>query len=164
MKIIAGGMNQYENMFSFGKRHVARPDHERDQEVAERPGQERDDHEEDHDRRVHREQLVVELRRHLVAERGVGPEQPAQDRHRLPGPGQLPADGHRQQAAEHEEDQAREQELDADDLVIGREDVLGQEVARGRMNMVVAVAVARDRGHDRRRRVTVRPARLDGPL
>ena len=91
---------------------------------------------------MHREQLVVELRRHLVAERGVGPEQPAQNRHRLPGPGKLPAHGHRQQAADHEEDQTRGQKLDADDLVVGREDIAGQEVRRGRMNMViVAVAV-----------------------
>src|SRR2546430_4088209 len=48
--------------------------------------------EEDHDRRVHREQLVVELRRHPVAQRGGGPEPLAQDGHRRPGPRELPAD------------------------------------------------------------------------
>ena len=49
----AGHMNQYDIMFSFGKRHVRGADHERDREVAERPGQERDDDEEDHHRGVH---------------------------------------------------------------------------------------------------------------
>jgi hypothetical protein len=127
----------------MGEGHVARADHERDHEVAKRPRQERDDHEEDHDRRVHREELVVKLRRHLVPERRIRPQQPAQDRHRLPRPGELPAHRHRQQSADDEEDQAGEEKLDADDLVVGREDVARQEPRRRRMNViVVAVRVA----------------------
>ena len=50
-----------------GEGHVVGADHQRDQEVAERAGQDRDDHEEDHHRGVHREQHRVELGRDLAA-------------------------------------------------------------------------------------------------
>ncbi len=90
---------------------------------------------------MHREQLVVKLRRHLVTQRGIGPEGLGEDRHRLPRPGQLPADGHRQQSAQHEEDQAREQELNPNDLVIMREDILEDEVGRRGMDVIVTVIV-----------------------
>ncbi len=118
------------------ERHVVGADHQRDQEVAEGPGQNRDDHEEDHHRGVHREQHGVELGRDLAA---FGREQHlAHDRHVRPGPGQLPADGQRQQPADDKPQQRREQELDADHLVIEREHVSAQ---KARPN-------GRDREHD----------------
>src|SRR5262245_25314129 len=46
---------------------------------------------------------------------------------RIARPGELPADQHGQQPADHHEEEAHEQELDADDLVVGREDVLLHE-------------------------------------
>jgi hypothetical protein len=45
------------------ERHVARTDHQRHEVVAERAGRHRDDEEEDHRDAVHRENLVVDLRR-----------------------------------------------------------------------------------------------------
>ena len=63
----AGHMNQYDIMFSFGNGHVLGADHQRDQEVAERAGQQRNDDEEDHHRGVHGEEHVVEVGRHLLA-------------------------------------------------------------------------------------------------
>ena len=121
-------------MFSVGKRHVVGADHQRNQEVAERAGQERNDHEEDHHRGVHGEEHGVELGRDLSA---FGREQQlAEDRHARPRPGQLPAHAQRQQAADDKPDQRGEQELDADDLVIVREDVRGQKAAVVRMRGV----------------------------
>jgi hypothetical protein len=105
------------------ERHIAGADHERDQEVAEGAGQQGDDHEEDHDRRVHAERHGVELGR-----RGAIPaHQRAGDRHVLARPAQLPADEHRERSADHEKQQPQEQKLDADDLVIAGEDVLLHE-------------------------------------
>src|SRR5262249_40604295 len=43
----------------------------------------------------------------------------------------LRADQQRQQTADEQEDQRREQELDADDLVVGREDVFADETHFG---------------------------------
>ena len=60
-----------------------------------------------------------------------GNDSPA--RHRLAGEALLPTDDHGQSTPDDEEEQAHEQELDADDLVIGREYVLPDErLARAR--------------------------------
>src|SRR5207247_10306172 len=56
--------------------------------------------------------------------------------HRLAGETELPADLHRQQSPHQQEEQADEQELDADDLVIGGEDVLAPEAHRRVMRVV----------------------------
>ena len=55
---MANGMHQYENMLSLGNAMSRAPIMSGISEVAERTDQDRDDHEEDHDRAVHREQLV----------------------------------------------------------------------------------------------------------
>ena len=55
-------------------------------------------------------------------------------------PAELDADQQGQQAAEQEEDQRREQELDADDLVIGREDVFAEEA---QLRMLVGLGFVR---------------------
>ena len=66
----------------------------------------------------------------------------AEDRHVGPRIGQLPANAQRQQAADEEPHQRAEQELDADDLVIAREDVRRQEAARvGMLDVAVRVGV-----------------------
>ena len=63
----AGHMNQYDIMFSFGNAMSRAPIISGISEVAERAGQQRDDHEEDHHRGVHAEEHVVELGRHAAA-------------------------------------------------------------------------------------------------
>jgi hypothetical protein len=118
--------------------HVGRADHERDQEVAERARQQRDHHEEDHDGAVHREEHRVELGRDRPARGG---EHPRESRHRAPRPRELVADGHRHHSAEHEEHEAREEELQADHLVVDREDVLAEEA-----QLVVVVVLAHRAG------------------
>ena len=102
------------------ERHVVGTDHQRNQEVAEGAGEDRDDHQEDHHARVHREEHRVELGRHLTALLG---EQLAEHRHVGPRPGDLPADGEGQQAANQEPQQRGEEELQPDHLVVFREDV-----------------------------------------
>src|SRR5512135_2078384 len=92
------------------------------------------------------------------------PERLAENRHGLPGPGQLPANGHRQESAQDEEDQPREQKLEADDLVVMRENVLENEAAGRRVNVVLTVAMAgimAQSGMLLGRRYRRRPAVLD---
>ena len=72
-------------------------------DVVREPGEDRDDEDEDHQRRVRREEAVVGLR--------------VDDLHaRL---GELGAEEHRHQAAEREEEERRDEVLDADHLVVG---------------------------------------------
>ncbi len=108
------------------ERHVRRADLERDQVVAEHAHQERHDGEEHHEGAVHGDQRVVELREQDAARRHRLGKQPAAG-HRGSGEPELPADHDGRQAAHREEDQAHQQELDADDLVVGRKDVLPDE-------------------------------------
>src|SRR5262249_16127075 len=56
-----------------------------------------------------------------------GPEPLPEDRHLGVRPAELHTHQERQQAADEEEDNRRDQELDADDLVIFGEDVLAEE-------------------------------------
>ena len=107
-----------------GEGHVVGPDHQRDQEVAEGSGEDRNHDEEDHHGGVHREEHRVEFGRNLSALAG---KVAAEDRHVLPRPGQLPADAQCQCSTQQHHQQRGEQELDADHLVIGREDVLLDE-------------------------------------
>ena len=95
--------------------HVIGPDHQRNKEVAECAGENRDDHEEDHHGGVHGKQHRVELRRHLPALLG---KEFAEHGHVGPRPRDLPANGQRQQATNQEPQQRREQELQADHLVV----------------------------------------------
>ena len=82
--------------------HVRRADHQR-QDVVRQPGEDRDDEQEDHQRRVDAEQPVVGVGVHeLLARRR-----------------QLGAHHHRQQAADEHEEERRDDVLDADHLVIG---------------------------------------------
>ena len=108
--------------------HVIGADHERDQEVAEGSRQNRDDDQEDHHRRVHREQHRIELGGHLPPLLG---EELSEDRDVGPRPSHLPADGQGKEPADEKPDKCREQELQPDDLVILREHV-GREERRQR--------------------------------
>ncbi len=107
-----------------GEGHVVGPDHQRDQEVAEGSGEDRNHDEEDHHGGVHREEHRVEFGRNLSALAG---KVAAEDWHVLPRPGQLPADAQCQGSTQQHHHQRGEQELDADHLVIGREDILLDE-------------------------------------
>src|SRR5438105_7433863 len=57
------------------------------------------------------------------------------------GPGELPADEHGEQSADDEEEEAHEQELDADDFVVGGEDVAFEEWDLVMMSVSVRVIV-----------------------
>ena len=83
--------------------HVARP-HLQRHEVVREAGPQRHDHEEDHRRAVHREHLVVDLRR----------------QQRVVGLGELGAHQQRLDSAERHERERRDQVEHADPLVIGR--------------------------------------------
>ena len=85
--------------------HVARADHQR-QEVVGEARHHRHDEQEDHRRAVHREQLVVDLRRDQRVVRRA----------------QLQADHQRLDAAEAEEHERRDHVHDPDPLVVGGRD------------------------------------------
>ena len=55
----AGHMNQYDSMFSFGNAMSWAPIISGIRKLPNAPGQDRDDHEEDHHRGVHGEEHVV---------------------------------------------------------------------------------------------------------
>ena len=84
------------------ERHVRRADHQRDHVVAE-AGEGRDHEQEDHQRGVHRDQAVEGL---VVDELHAGPRE-------------LGAEQHRHHPAGDEEEDRRDQVLDADHLVVG---------------------------------------------
>jgi hypothetical protein len=103
-----------------------RPDLERDEEVGVDADQERHDGEEHHDRAVHADQRIVELGQDVaIRHHGLG-KQPAA-RERIGRPGELITDQHGQQAAHNQEEQAQEEKLYPDHLVVGREDVFPHE-------------------------------------
>ena len=97
--------------------------------VAERAHRQRHDAEEDHDGAVHRAELVVELWGHDPARhsRLAQPLHQKPKRQRLAGIRQLPAHEHHQAEAKEEEHQGSQAVLNADHLVVGREDVLSPE-------------------------------------
>ncbi len=111
------------------KRHVLGADHERDGEVAEGPHQHGDDHEEDHDAGVHAEEHVVKGLGHAAA---VGFQKPVTDDGQLGvRPAQLCPHQHGQGPADDQEDQRGKQELNADDLVIGRKNIFADKAHLG---------------------------------
>ncbi len=118
------------------ERHVRGSNLERDDEVPESSDSEGDDPEEDHDGAVHRPELVVELGEHRAARHARLAEEPAEQRQRGARVGELPAHEHHQRKAEEEEQQAGDGVLDADDLVVGGEDVLAPEPERLVMRFV----------------------------
>src|SRR5262249_44267202 len=67
----------------------------------------------------------------------------ADQRNLRPGPAELDAEEEREPTAQEEHHQAGEQELDADDLVIGREDVFAEEA----QFLVMLVLGAMGRAH-----------------
>ncbi len=87
------------------KREILRPDHDRDQEVAEHGRDRRDQKEEDHHHAVHGEHLVVGLRRQQIARRRQ----------------QLEPDEHREEAAQREERRDGDQVQQRDALVVLRQ-------------------------------------------
>jgi hypothetical protein len=99
------------------ERQVARPDHHRDEEVAEHGGDRRDQEEEDHDDAVHGEQLVV----------GVGFDHVARRRQQL-------------ETNEAGED-AAEQEHHGDRAQIQQRDALVVHGEQPRANAVVGVQI-----------------------
>ena len=111
--------------------HVARADHERDEQVPERADQHGRDGEEDHDEPVRGEDLLVRRRpdRARPAE-----EQLPQHRHRPVRERPLPADEHGEDAADQQEEQPRPEELLRDHLVVDGEDVPAPERGRRRVD------------------------------
>ena len=107
--------------------HVRGSNLEREHEVPESSDGEGDHPEEDHDGAVHRPELVVELGEHRPARHARLAEERADQRQRGARVGELPAHEHHQRKAEEQEQEAGDGVLDADDLVIGREDVLAPE-------------------------------------
>ncbi len=93
-----------------GERHVGRADHQRDQVVAQTGEGERTEEDEQHDRAVHREQLVVDVLGHEVVVRH----------------DELGADALGQQPGEQEPDKRRDQVVEADLLVVGAGDVFDE--------------------------------------
>ena len=102
------------------ERHVRRPDHQR-QDVVRDPGEDRDHEDEDHQRRVGREEAVVEARVDDLRA----------------GLGELGADQHRDQPTAEEEEEGRDDVLDPDHLVIGVE----LEVVPPRLGPVLGVVL-----------------------
>ena len=84
------------------ERHVGRAEHQRDDVVPD-PGEDRDDEQEDHQRRVHGHETVEGLRVHVLHARLR----------------ELGAEHERQEPAEDEEGEGRADVLDPDHLVIG---------------------------------------------
>jgi hypothetical protein len=109
-------------MLIFGKANL-----EREDEIAESADGEGNHAEEHHDRAVHGAELVVELWEHRATRHARFAEQPADQRQRGARIRELPAHQHHQRKAEEEEKQAGDAVLDADDLVVGREDVVAPE-------------------------------------
>ncbi len=107
------------------KGHVVGPDHQRNAVITEGSRQNRNDDQEDHHRGVHGEEHRVELGGNLSPL--VGKEQPADDRHVRPRERKLPPHRQGERPADHQHEHGRKQELDADDLMVGREDILPHE-------------------------------------
>jgi hypothetical protein len=76
---------------------------------------------------VHRAELVVELRRETAAWCVGLAEQPADERNDFSGIGQLPPDQHDQEEPHQQKDHAGDAVLEADDLVIGRENITAKQ-------------------------------------
>ena len=113
-------------------------------ERSERQGHHRQEH---HDRAVHGPEGVVEIRGHHPALGHITEHRLQHPTHERDGHtrlGDLPAHAHHQQEPKEEEGQGREAVLDADDLVIGRENIGPQEP--GVVVMLVAVSLLRVRG------------------
>ena len=108
--------------------HVARADHERDEEVAEAADEHRGHGEEDHDQAVGGEDLLVGRRTDHPAV--LAEEKLADHWDRAVGERPLPADEHRERPADEQEEQACPEELLADHLVVDGEDVLAPERCR----------------------------------
>jgi hypothetical protein len=121
--------------------HVRRADLQRHDEVAEAAHGERHDAEEHHDGAVHGAELVVELRQHAAAGHAGVAEEPADQRQRAAGEGQVPPHQHHQAEAEEEEQQAGDGVLDADHLVVDGEDVPAPEAEVVVLAVVLAGAV-----------------------
>src|SRR5262249_42306670 len=97
--------------------------------VAEGARQPRNDDEENHYRGVHAEEHDVEVLRHLLSP---ALREPAPDvRDGAGRPAELHAHAQRQNPADEQEDDAGDQELNPNDLVIFGEDVLAQEPQLG---------------------------------
>jgi len=88
---------------------------------------------------------TVKVRRHFAVGHGTGAEkvgQPfAKHRHRLAGVGQLPAHHHHEAKTKEQKRQATEPILDADHLMIGRENVFSPE-AELMVLVLMSVAMA----------------------
>ncbi len=96
------------------------------------------------ERAVHRDELDVVLREDHTAW-GHGLRKHSAARHGLAREAELPPHLHRQQSPDQQEEEADEQELDPDDLVVGREDVLPDEASI----VVMRVCAVRRRGNAR---------------
>ena len=140
-------MNTYQlSEVQLRERHVLRPDHHRDEEVPQHPGIDRDEEQEQHDRAVGGERLVVLVERRGSPRSGVS-------RLSRTSPAAI--------AADDEEDRHDDQVQDADPLVVDREQPR-QHAVRRRSGSCCGSAGVR-LGRDRRRRDPRRRSRvIDG--
>ena len=107
-----------------GKGHVPGPDLERQDIVPETADDQRHDAEEDHDRAVHRAELIVELGNHH-APRHIGlTEQSADYRKDFTRVGQLPAHDYHQRKTKQKEQKRGYTILQTNDLMVYRKDIL----------------------------------------
>jgi hypothetical protein len=123
----AGGDRQPEREHVHHREcHVACSDLKGDQEVSEQADHHRHDGEEDHEGRVHGEEAVIELRlNHPLRGNRVREYSPKQIPGKLlPRESKLPAEQQCQPPSYQQEEEGAEHELNADDLVIDREDIL----------------------------------------
>ena len=113
------------------KSHVGRTDLQRGDIVAKGTEEHRNDGQEHHDRAVHRTKGIVEVAAHDPSLGHVFTQDLFQERpHQwdgFAGMSQLEAHRQHQEEAEKQEKQRRHSVLDADDLVVGAEDVLAEE-------------------------------------
>ncbi len=133
-------VTQNDNMFRHRKRHVFGADLDRQEVVAEAALRRRREHEEHHDRAVHRHQRQVKLRSHHAAGRARR-KQRLQNGPTRSRPGQVQSHEQRHRHADQHCRQRQHDVLDADDLVVDAEDVLTYEARRCRVPVHALVSL-----------------------
>ncbi len=131
-------------MFTRGNVHVRRANHQRHDVIAERRERQRHNAQKHHDRSVHRTKGIVKVGGNRPPCRRLAQhffQQRPDDRHRRARMRDLPAHQQHQEKSEQHEHQCREAILNADDLVVGGENIFLPE-ARLVMRVVIVAVMA----------------------